>query len=354
LIAECDEIVRLCEKYLVEERSDQPTPKGVTPDSSPERPSPGPSLSSLVGEGDRKASDAFIVDGVGMVVSAKDMKLREPSNKELQKKRDRDRKELGREAKWMQMTKDDGFLKFKENHQELVKKRIRKGIPDSFRSKVWPLLSGATQIREKNTQERNKQGEKPLYFHLANTESKFADTIVKDITRTFPSHVLFQSDESGRSIGRDSLYRVLNAYAQYDAEVGYCQSMNFVAGIFLMYFNEEEAFWMLVSILKTSKSLLRTFYVESFPLLREFQWEFGELLKEHCSKWVNHCDALIRREVITRQEVDPGLYTPEWFMTLFARNLPLWTVLRIWDIFFQRRHKNILSYCPSYGEAWRT
>jgi len=106
-----------------------------------------------------------------------------------------------------------------------------------------------------------------------------------------------------------------------------------------MYVNEEEAFWMLVSILKTSKSLLRTFYVESFPLLKEFQWEFGELLKEHCPKWVNHCDALVRHDKIMRHEVDPGLYTPEWFMTLFARNLPLWTVLRIWDIFFNEGTK---------------
>jgi hypothetical protein len=46
--------------------------------------------------------------------------------------------------------------------------------------------------------------------------------------------------------GQAALRRVLRAYSYYDPEVGYCQGMNFIAGMFLTIMSEEEAFWLLV------------------------------------------------------------------------------------------------------------
>jgi hypothetical protein len=46
--------------------------------------------------------------------------------------------------------------------------------------------------------------------------------------------------------GQASLRRVLRAYSCYDREVGYCQGMNFIAGMFLTFTSEEDAFWLLV------------------------------------------------------------------------------------------------------------
>ena len=46
--------------------------------------------------------------------------------------------------------------------------------------------------------------------------------------------------------GQAALRRVLRAYSYYDPEVGYCQGMNFIAGMFLTLMTEEEAFWLLV------------------------------------------------------------------------------------------------------------
>lgn len=46
--------------------------------------------------------------------------------------------------------------------------------------------------------------------------------------------------------GQASLRRVLRAYSVYDRDVGYCQGMNFIAGMFLTFMSEEEAFWLLV------------------------------------------------------------------------------------------------------------
>ena len=47
--------------------------------------------------------------------------------------------------------------------------------------------------------------------------------------------------------GQASLRRVLRAYSVHDRDVGYCQGMNFIAGMFLTFMTEEEAFWLLVS-----------------------------------------------------------------------------------------------------------
>jgi hypothetical protein len=44
--------------------------------------------------------------------------------------------------------------------------------------------------------------------------------IIRDISRTFPSHVFFQQRHGP---GQRSLYNVLKAYAVYDRDVGYVQ-----------------------------------------------------------------------------------------------------------------------------------
>jgi hypothetical protein len=88
------------------------------------------------------------------------------------------------------------------------------------------------------------------------------DAIERDLKRTFPKHSLFResqiegqdeggdSDEasqlSGEVYGKQALRRVLRAYSVYDMEIGYCQGMNFIVGMFLMFLTEEEAFWLLV------------------------------------------------------------------------------------------------------------
>ena len=53
--------------------------------------------------------------------------------------------------------------------------------------------------------------------------------IEKDIPRTLPTHK--QARQFGES---GSLRRVLKAYCRHHPDVGYCQGMNFVAGLFLI------------------------------------------------------------------------------------------------------------------------
>lgn len=72
-----------------------------------------------------------------------------------------------------------------------------------------------------------------------------SEDIEKDIERTFPRHELFTHGGSGQ----DPLRRVLRAYAHADRECGYCQGMSFIAGLFIMYMTEEDAFYGLLTTL---------------------------------------------------------------------------------------------------------
>ena len=62
--------------------------------------------------------------------------------------------------------------------------------------------------------------------------------IDKDTDRTFPEH-----DYYGCGGGCEVLKRVLVAHALHNPSIGYCQSLNFVAGMILLFLQEEEAFW---------------------------------------------------------------------------------------------------------------
>jgi len=90
------------------------------------------------------------------------------------------------------------------------------------------------------------------------------DGIERDLKRTFPKHSLFcesqnddanherddRSDDSSQMeeevYGKQALRRILRAYCVYDRDIGYCQGMNFIAGMLLMFLTEEESFWLLV------------------------------------------------------------------------------------------------------------
>jgi len=96
---------------------------------------------------------------------------------------------------------------------------------------------------------------------LQDVQSTVVETIVKDVGRTFPNLKPFATEK-----GRRSLQNVLLAYAAYDPEVGYCQGMNFLAGLLLLYLPDEEiAFGALVTLMKERG--LRDFYTEDMGLL---------------------------------------------------------------------------------------
>jgi len=121
-------------------------------------------------------------------------------------------KEAERAKKWMRMI-EKGFPFLYKYRKAKLKRRVRKGIPDTVRSVAWFNLSGAADFRQKISIES---------IDTATLTERVVDEIERDVDRTFPRHFLFQEKDG---IGQRSLRRILQMYAVIDPEVGYCQGM---------------------------------------------------------------------------------------------------------------------------------
>jgi len=184
-----------------------------------------------------------------------------------------------RELKWEDMLAN-WDLYSRRKHSK-IKSRARKSIPNQIRGKSWSHL-GKIEEKKKAATRPNHHMTYSEYLESDLLPGKEAsDTIDADVSRTFPHHVMFASstlledppdyDNSSSagalcgalSIATDDvsietsngprlpngqalLRRVLRSYSLYDKDLGYCQGMNFVTAMFLMYMSEEDAFWMLV------------------------------------------------------------------------------------------------------------
>ncbi|KAF8012780.1 hypothetical protein BT93_I0819 [Corymbia citriodora subsp. variegata] len=157
------------------------------------------------------------------------------------KSKDEFEREERRVRKWRKMIGVGGsdWKQYVRRKPHVVKRRVRKGIPDCLRGLVWQLISGSRDLLLMNP---------GVYEQLVIYETSASELdIIRDISRTFPSHVFFQQRHGP---GQRSLYNVLKAYSVYDRDVGYVQGMGFVAGLLLLYMSEEDAFWLLVALLK--------------------------------------------------------------------------------------------------------
>ncbi|WVZ92993.1 hypothetical protein U9M48_039017 [Paspalum notatum var. saurae] len=153
---------------------------------------------------------------------------------------EREREER-RIRKWRKMIGIGGsdWKHYVRRNPYVVKRRIRKGIPDCLRGLVWQLISGSRDLLLMNP---------GVYETLVIYETSASELeIIRDISRTFPTHVFFQQRHG---LGQRSLYNILKAYSVYDRDVGYVQGMGFLAGLLLLYMSEEDAFWLLVALLK--------------------------------------------------------------------------------------------------------
>lgn len=154
------------------------------------------------------------------------------------------------------------------------------------------------------------------YEELKKCGTKWKRLIDVDAPRTLPDVEVFDEEY------RVSLRSVLYAYAVHNTEVGYCQGMNFIAGLLLLVSerSEEETFWVLLCMMENYR--LSGFFQEGFPLFGRYLDAFAGLLEATLPDLGEH---------LARQNVQPGDFLHQWYLTLFVTCLPLPAVLVIWD-----------------------
>ncbi|GFP89741.1 tbc1 domain family member 8, partial [Phtheirospermum japonicum] len=184
---------------------------------------------------------------------------------------------------------------------------VQGGVPMALRGELWQAFVGVRARREENYYQN-------LLASDTNVVSNFVTFVSQDLPRTFPGHPALDED------GRNALRRLLTAYARHNPSVGYCQAMNFFAGLLLLLMPEENAFWALLGILD---DYFDGYYSEEMIESQVDQLVLEELVREKFPKLVNHLDYL---------GVQVAWVSGPWFLTIFMNMLPWESVLRVWDV----------------------
>mmetsp|Transcript_26542 Transcript_26542/g.28945 ORF Transcript_26542/g.28945 Transcript_26542/m.28945 type:complete len:387 (+) Transcript_26542:70-1230(+) len=230
----------------------------------------------------------------------------------------RKQKETSRTKKWLKMI---GKWK-KYSGSAKLKARTRKGVPDAVRGFVWYNFAHGDEIRARYPDVRQ--------IDISKLAPVVAEEIERDVDRTFPRHIMFV-EENGQ--GQQSLRRLLRWYASLDTEVGYCQGMGFLAGLFLTYMVEEQAFYTFYSILTRTGSGLRCLYLPKLIETQKILYVFECLGRLHLGDLWQHLE---------NEGIHPTMYFTEWAMTLFCRGFSFELVTRVFDIFLLENHYKIV------------
>jgi hypothetical protein len=125
---------------------------------------------------------------------------------------------------------------------------VRKGVPVDLRGCIWFQVSGA-YVKFSKAAALRKEGELSYYqLKLQDLSAGLEQTqsqrdILKDIGRTWTSNIVHMD-----AAFRTRLQNVLMCYSIRNPQIGYCQSMNFIAGLYLLFLDEESAFWLLATL----------------------------------------------------------------------------------------------------------
>jgi hypothetical protein len=382
-----------------------------------------------------------------------------------------------REKKW-----NSSMQSIEKRRPKALLRRLRKGIPDSLRGRVWVLLGGGikqeglyqelvektrdvhleldaqverqasiaavkkAKQKKSGTSEQSSNSSPPTKAKVKaskkkksapsppeNTEESeeyahtkafrsIQETIERDIHRTYPRHDLFYQDEhddeeipavstpetdqwglcdpeladmiknmeaglvtaSSSSTaptplsripeGQVALRRVLRAYSYYDREVGYCQGMNFIAGMFLTLMSEEEAFWVLVckyhfcifclnrcprhvtGLHSILYCVLLIAVMQDKPC--EMRGMFGQGMVEthkvlHVAEQLTHQFLPKLAKHFDKENIHVTMYATQWLLTQYTSNFKFDLVTRVWDCFLGEGWKIIYRVMLALLSTWQ-
>ncbi|KAG7379489.1 TBC1 domain member 9 [Phytophthora pseudosyringae] len=217
-------------------------------------------------------------------------------------------------------------------------------VPEDLHGKLWMLASGAQLVMRKN----KGQYERLLASEAESTEA--TRQIDVDLHRT----VADEDKELWTEEKSRMLRRVLVAYSFYNPGLGYCQGLNYIVARSLQHLDEEEAFYLLIAIVR----LVPDDYYTTMLGLAVDQHVFADLVRLQYPEVSEHLTEL------GGSGMELSLACTEWFLTLFASPCEREVTFQIWDaIFLQgdevlfrvalallQQAKTELLACNTYGD----
>ncbi|RMZ71580.1 GTPase-activating GYP3 [Pyrenophora seminiperda CCB06] len=268
-----------------------------------------------------------------------------------------------RRGKWIALMTKQGLstnepTKFPEMCEK-VKRYARKGYPPEWRGAMWWYYSGGQHM----IQQKEMVG---LYKSLAarvnrgelNKDDK--DAIERDLDRTFPDNIHFRPEAATDLLDGESedepalihdLREVLSCFALNNPHIGYCQSLNFIAGLLLLFLKQdkEKAFILLTIITQNhlpgahARSLANTEVNVLMMLIKDYLPKVWASIND--TDLINsgagsnaHPNSKFQRQPTV------ALSCTSWFMSIFVGVLPIETVLRVWDAFLYEGPRALYRY----------
>ncbi|KAF8782030.1 TBC1 domain family member 2B like protein [Argiope bruennichi] len=190
-----------------------------------------------------------------------------------------------------------------------LKTLVRGGVPEQLRGRVWSAL-----YRIKVQDLRETKG--PKYFENLCSRSAEAEIqenhkrqISLDLLRTMPNNIHF-CDRNAEGIQK--LQSVLHAFCLHNPKLGYCQGMNFLVGMMLLFVDAEDAFWCLVAIVE--RYFPSSYFDQNLIGAQADQELLKELLRNKLPKISAHLAAL---------DIELSTVTLNWFLSLFIDSVPI-------------------------------
>nr|XP_033776080.1 TBC1 domain family member 2B [Geotrypetes seraphini] len=209
-----------------------------------------------------------------------------------------------------------------------LKNLIRGGIPHEHRSKMWKWC---VNLHIKKFKDRTAPGYfQSLLQNALEKQNPASKQIELDLMRTLPNNKHYSSPTSE---GIQKLRNVLLAFSWRNPDIGYCQGLNRLAAIALLYLDQEDAFWCLVTIVEVF--MPRDYYTKTLLGSQVDQRVFKDLIAEKLPRLHVHFEYY---------KVDYSLITFNWFLVVFADSVVSELFFKIWDSFLYEGSKVIFRF----------
>ncbi|XP_006821071.1 TBC1 domain family member 2B-like, partial [Saccoglossus kowalevskii] len=219
-----------------------------------------------------------------------------------------------------------------ENYIPELKALIRAGIPNEYREQIWKgCINFRVGVNRANHGDDYYRGLLESKLFKLNPSTK---QIELDLLRTLPNNKHYETMDSE---GIPKLRRVLLAYSCHNPDIGYCQGLNRIAAIALLFLSEEDAFWCIVAIVEYLQPC--DYYSKTLIGSQTDQRVCKDLISDKLPRLSAHFD---------KYNADLSLITFNWFLTIFCDGVPTETMLRVWDSFLYEGNKVLFRFALAF------